>query len=175
MSLILGAVDDEKMVMGADSGGIRSSFDYEIRNDSKLFVKNKEVIFGFAGSFRIGQIIRYQVEFDKKKDDSISDHEYICNTVVESMRYYVPDLDDTNFLVAYNGNIYSIHTDFQVADLSSNFDSIGAGNPYAMSGYYFFDKYSNMTIEEKVQKSLEFTTKFNLGAQPPFEYISLYY
>jgi ATP-dependent protease HslVU (ClpYQ) peptidase subunit len=175
MSLILGAVNDKKMVIGADSGGILSSFDYEIRKDSKLFVKNDEMIFGFAGSFRVGQLVNYQVEFEKKKSNAISDHEYLCSTVVEAIRYYVPDLDDTNFLIAYNGNIYTIQTDYQVSSIRNDFDAIGSGSPYAVSGYHFFNKYSEMEIEEKIQKSLEFTTKFNLGAQPPFEYISLEY
>lgn len=171
MSVILGASDGEKVIIGADSGGILASFDYEIRKDSKVFIKNDDLLFGFAGSFRVGQLVKNSIKFEKKPDN-MSDHKYLCTMVANEINSYLPDLEETNFIIGYRGNIYTLQTDFQVSSNTRNFDSIGAASPFALSSYYLLNEYTDLDIEQKVQKSLEISTKFNLGALPPFKYVS---
>ena len=165
--------------LASDSIGIDGN-DYVIRKDKKVFIKDG-VGFGFVGSFRIGQILRSIFKVPKKKENQ-SDYDYMCYTFIDSLykclksKGFDPgeknELEEMEFLVAYNGKIYHILCDFQVAIYDTPYMSIGAGGRYAL-GYLWGCSGSGFPIEDKVRLALECSSSFSVAVKAPFEVIKV--
>jgi 20S proteasome alpha/beta subunit len=171
--------DDGTLYFGGDSIGINGS-DYTIRKDSKVFIKDG-IVFGFVGSFRIGQILRSVFKIPKQKDEQ-SDYDYLCSTFIDSLtkclksKGFDPgdknELNELEFLIGYRGKIYHIMCDFQVAIHSMDYMAIGAGKDFAL-GCLWASSGSNFDVEDKVRSALECSASFNSAVKPPFEIIKV--
>lgn len=170
---------DGTIYLAGDSIGIDGN-DYAIRKDKKVFIKNG-MGFGFVGSFRIGQILRYVFKIPKQKENQ-SDYDYMCSTFIDSLcrclksKGFDPgeknELGDLEFLVVYNGKIYHILCDFQVAIYDTPYMAIGAGGRYAL-GYLWGCSESKSPTEDKVRLALECSASFSSAVKPPFEVIKV--
>ncbi len=168
-----------EVYLGCDSIAIDGN-DYSIRKDKKIFVKGG-LGFGFVGSFRIGQILRSIFKVPKKKEKQ-SDYDYMCSTFIDSLykclksKGFDPgeknELGDLEFLVVYNGKIYHILCDFQVAIYDTPYMAIGAGGRYAL-GYLWGCSESKSPTEDKVRLALECSASFSSAVKPPFEVIKV--
>lgn len=167
------------LYLGGDSISI-DGHDYTLRNDSKVFMKDG-IAFGFVGSFRIGQIIKSVFKIPKQKDEQ-SDHDYLCSTFIDSLakclksKGFDPgdknELDDMEFLIGFNGKIYHIMCDFQVAMHKTDYMAIGAGRNYAL-GHLHATHQSDLSIEDKIRLALECSASFSSAVKPPFEIIKV--
>lgn len=167
------------LYFGADSIGI-DGHDYVIRKDEKVFIKDG-VAFGFVGSFRMGQILRSVFKIPKQKENQ-SDYDYMCSSFIDGLykclksKGFDPgeknELNELEFLVGYNGKIYHILCDFQVAIYNTPYMAIGAGSRYAL-GYLWATKSSGLSIEDKVRFSLQCSSEFSAAVKPPFEVIKV--
>lgn len=129
--------------MGADSIGV-NNYTSEIRMDLKLF-QHDEMLIGFCGSFRMGQLLQYRLEIPKHPD-GMEDHEYLCTYFMDSVKKLLADheiekerlgiKEGGTFMLAYRGGLYTIHEDYQVAICHAGYDSIGAGDQYAKGALY---------------------------------------
>lgn len=167
------------LYFGGDSIGIDGN-SYTIRKDPKVFVKDG-VAFGFVGSFRVGQIIRSVFKIPKKRDEQ-SDYDYLCSTFIDSLVKCLKskgfdsgdknEISDLEFLIGYNGKIYHIMCDFQVAIHTTDYMAIGAGRDFAL-GYLWASRDAGFSVEDKVRISLECATSFCSSVKPPFEIIKV--
>lgn len=176
MTCIVGFIDDDKNIyIGADSAGTNGWFDQRIRKDEKVFIKD-DLIFGFTGSFRMGQLLKYQLNVpDKTIKDS--DEDYINSKVIESIRKLLKDKGFTRiqnnqeeggiFILGYRGKIYIIESDFQVGIVDTNYCSVGCAENYAMGCLYGIQKIE-LSPEQRIKKALKCAYKFSAGVKPPF-------
>jgi hypothetical protein len=180
MTCIVGYIDKakKKMYMGGDSAGVSGHMSYS-RKDEKVFSKGK-MLFGFTSSFRMGQLLRYSLAIPEK-DEGMSDYEYMCTKFVESIRStlktggfsHVENNEESGgtFLVAFNGELYSIFDDFQVGVNILNYNSCGCGEYWANGALY---KRNGEPIK-LINLALETASYFSGWVKPPFNIIEMSY
>jgi len=181
MTCIVGWIEEDKkkgtrdVWIGGDSAGVSSNWGLRIRADEKVF-RNGDMLFGYTSSFRMGQILRYSFtvpEQPRKK----TDYQYLCTDFMDAVadelekkKYANIDNNEISigtFIVGYNGNLYTIFDDLQVANTLLNFMAVGCGEELALGAMYAM-KDIKMNPEERIKKALAAAVEFSAGVRPPF-------
>lgn len=186
MSCVVGYINREngQIYIGGDTAAVQvEKLDIRTRNDEKVFAKNN-ILFGFVGSCRAGQILRYSFEIPKKPDD-MDDMGYLCSIFVKSFIECLKDNDalqtengearvDGEFMMAFNGNIYVVAADFQVVSEEGDFCCIGCSDSYAQGAFYALDFVnSEVDAESRVLAALSTSAKYSAGVRGPFKVITI--
>lgn len=179
MTAIAGICINNVVYIGGDSAGI-AGLSVTIRSDEKVFT-NGPFLFGIAGSFRMGNILRYKFKAPKQKPNQ-TDMAYLVTDFVDCLRGYFAangfgDKDATiggNFLLGYKGKLYNIDADFQVGIPSTQYDAIGCGAELALGSLHTTSQF-DIAPEERLRLSLDAASKFNAGVAPPFVILSQEY
>lgn len=189
MTCIVGYVENEEVYIGGDSAGV-SGPDLTVRADDKVFI-NKEFIFGFTTSFRMGQILRYNFVPPRRGED-LTDGQYLYNDFINEIieifkkKNYARILDSQaeggTFLFGYRGKLYCVGDDFQIGGSTKRYDSVGCGKQYALGTLYALEKYELRSEEknsyvmlpkEKVEMALEAAETFSTSVRRPFKVLSI--
>lgn len=179
MTCIVAIKDNGKVYMGGDSAGVAGS-KISYRRDEKVFI-NGPMLMGFTTSFRMGQILRYSLNVPYHSPEK-SDMEYLCTDFAESIYKTFEDKGygkiemnqkkGGQFLVGYRGEIYVIHSDYQVALGNSVYEAIGSGAEVAM-GSLFTTQFINMKIEDKLAYALQAASHHITSVKSPFNILSI--
>ena len=178
MTCIVATRERGSITVGADSLG-SSDYDCEVRRDPKIGCVGP-YIFGYAGSFRVGQIILYDfeppepayktadylypfmvTEFISKLRDTLKD------AGAMSIKNMAEEVDGGDIIIGIHGQIFYIQCDLQVGWPNQPFAAIGSGAPYAlgaMHSAYKLKKRGNMLL----YAGLEAAEAFSTGVRPPF-------
>jgi ATP-dependent protease HslVU (ClpYQ) peptidase subunit len=138
MTCVVGLVDNEGGVhFGCDSLGT-DGHSGTIISDPKIFQVG-EFLIGYAGSYRLGQLLQYSLVIPGKKEEQTSRH-FLCTDFVDAVRitfelghFYKESRDDEaagfdgEFIVGYRGEIFLIQGDFSVLHAVEDFTSAGSG------------------------------------------------
>ena len=179
MTCIAAIAEKGKVFIGADSAGV-SGMDVIIRADEKVF-KNGECLFGFTSSFRMGQLLRYKFKIPNKPD-KMSNKIFMNTLFIDGVRKclkeggYAKVSDNREkggvFIVGYKGNIYSIASDYQVAQSVESFAACGCSEDYAKAVLYMTMN-KNMTPRGRIYKALKVSEHFNIGVRGPYRIMSI--
>lgn len=180
MTCIVGFIDKEnkKIYIGADSAGANSYY-IRTRKDPKVFIRGPFII-GFTTSFRMGQLLmadeRFNVRMQKATE---SNYEYMVTAFIPAIQKLFKDggflesksdvLSGGTFLVGYNGSLFEIQDDFQVAEYTEEFAVCGCGESYALGSLFT----SSGTITERITKALECAEYYSMGVRRPFNILQL--
>jgi ATP-dependent protease HslVU (ClpYQ) peptidase subunit len=179
MTCIIGLVENGKVYIGGDSAGCA---DGEIRATkiAKVF-QNGNFLIGFTTSFRMGQLLQYQLNVPSHTD-GISDGAYMVRVFIETVRKLFTDYGfariDSNeesagkFLVAYRGHLYCVESDYQVQEHLDGFEVIGAGRSYALGGLKAMETLE-MSPTERILKALQVSAYFSDSVIEPFKILSI--
>jgi hypothetical protein len=183
MTCIVALIDDDGVIhFGSDSVGTDGHF-AKIMSDPKVF-QNGEFLFGYAGSFRLGQILEHGFSPPDRLENQ-TNKQYLCTTFMEGIKYsfkqhgFLKDNDDTGqdeidgqFLIGYRGEIFIVQEDFSILHVLDNYLAIGAGEETATAVLY-----GTRDIElgpiERLHLSLEATEKYVDGVRGPFHFLSM--
>ena len=171
MTCVVGLVHNNKVYMGGDSGAIGPNF-YEIRKDFKVFIKG-EFIIGYAGSFRLGDILQHVFKEPKIKTDNL--REYMVSSFVKELRMCFNDNEymitalkeedsDGEILVGIRGRLFSIEGDYNVGESIRPYRAIGGGAECALGAMYACNDPSPLI---KIKTALEAAALVN-AVYPPF-------
>jgi ATP-dependent protease HslVU (ClpYQ) peptidase subunit len=178
MTCIVAIGDGTSVWIGGDAAGT-AGLETTIRSDTKVFV-NGPMIFGFAGSYRMGQLLRYALTVPKHYSDDGDDMKYLVVKFIAAVRSCLKEHgwgltvtgDHENgreaggiFVVGYKGTVYQVDSDFQVGWPSSNSASIGSGEEYANGVLYAT---SDLNPKERIKKALSAAAEFNAAVAAPF-------
>jgi len=179
MTCVVAMITKFGVVMGADSAGV-SNYDVQIRADEKIFIKNK-MIFGFTSSFRMGQILRYDLEIPKHAK-GMDDYEYMVAQFIPAVRKCLFDggfLTKNNnnemggvFLVGYKKKIYKVEADFQVGRRVEKYDVCGSGEDVALGSLYTTTNTANWRKRhpsEAIKIALQAAARFKTTVAGPFK------
>lgn len=178
MTCIIGMIDGKTVTIGADSAGV-SGLDIIIRKDPKVF-QTGEFLIGCTSSFRMIELLQFSLKVNPRKDKEV--YEYMCTDFINAVRkcfkkggylqkYNTGDDKGGLFLVGYEGRLFEIMEDFQVAESMDNYTSIGCGEKYAMGSLYNTEpirSHKTYTIENRIMIALQTADKFSAGVCPPF-------
>jgi len=182
MTCIVGYVEKNgDIYMGADSAATRGN-EIKTRNDSKIF-KTEDFIFGYCGSPRMGQLLKFK--FDPPPHYAgVDDYEYMVTEFVEGVREImksggfnrekdeVDSISYGEFLVGYNGKLYHIHSDYQIAIHPEDFDCCGCGADFAISALYAIEN-QKMSTSNKIKKALKISASCDSCVAAPFKILKL--
>lgn len=177
MTCIIGAIDNGKIYMGADSAGV-GGYALWRRKDRKIFI-NGEFLIGFTSSFRMGQLLQYDFTPPQKKENQ-DIFEFMVTDFVESVRECLKkggyskirenEESGGTFLVGYRGRLFTIESDFQVAEIFHDFAAVGCGDQIALGSMYStFGKKTS----ERIMTALEAAQEFSAGVRSPFNLLSI--
>jgi hypothetical protein len=139
------------------------------------------MLFGFCGSYRMGQLLRYSLDLTPHPDD-VGDYEYMVRYVVDDVRQCLRDGGFTwiekntetggNFLVAYNGHLYGVEEDFQVGVAARPYVAIGSGGAVA-TGAMAVLAHSDLTPTKQIKRALKISSENDAFVAPPFVVMKL--
>lgn len=178
MTCIVAVTDRSKVYIGGD----RCLSDYESNfymptNDPKIFVKDSMVI-GYAGSVRMGKVIKY--DFTPPKVDARNIDKYMNIDFVNALRECVERnslkidssgaerSDMADLIIGIKGRIFVLEDDWQVTEHTHEYVAIGSGSPYALGSLY---STPSEHPADRVRLALEAADQFSLSVCQPFDYI----
>lgn len=159
--------------LGADSQATDCDHGKASRSHPKVF-KNGCVLIGYAGSFRVGQILQYKTKYRQPKQHESTSEWMILQFVpafiqalkVEGLLCRGGDID-TSLLVGVRGHLYSVDTDFSVHEYADRYAAIGMGGDLCRGVLYALaDK--RIAPRAKIIKALEAAEHFNGSVGRPF-------
>jgi len=172
MTCIAGLETKDGVIMGCDSAAVSNWDIYQTR--LKKICRKDNLLIGFAGSFRLGQLLQYQLELPPQKTRQ-SDLEYLATTVINEVRKCLSEGGyakvDKNveeggfFLVGFKNKIYKINVDYQVNSSIDGFMAIGCGADYALGSLYMTKK---KPPRQRIMVALEAAGHFSNGVSPPY-------
>jgi ATP-dependent protease HslVU (ClpYQ) peptidase subunit len=162
--------------IGGDSAGV-SNWDLTVRADLKVF-RNGPMVFGFTSSFRMGQLLQYALEVPKH-DKDVADHRYLATTFIDAVRSCLSINAFTTtkegqehggtFIIGYRGNVYEVHSDFQVSQPTDNVAAVGCGAAYALGAMYAT---GNLHPTLRIHTALKAAERHSAGVRGPFTMIT---
>lgn len=177
MTCIIGYIDKEGVYIGGDSAAIsEDDLSSNLRSDEKVFQKG-EFIFGFSTSFRMGQLLRYKLR-TPAHPKGMDNHQYMCTLFIDAVKKCFEDNDYNDmmtdeggcFMVGYQGKLYNILPDYQVAVARENFSALGCGELIAIGAMYASTEKDPL---KKIEIALSAASTFSMGVRPPFNYVKL--
>jgi len=178
MTCIIGLERDGVLWVGGDSAAYRED-EVNTRVDPKVWTADN-FIFGFSGSFRIGQLLRWG--FKPPKNSRNSDIEYMVIDFIDALKELLiqkgasskgedGDTFDAEIVVGYNRRLYVIETDFNVSTRTETYVSSGGGSPYALGALWVLES-AGFPPEIVIEKALRASAQYCPSVKPPFSIIS---
>jgi len=178
MTCIVAIKTPKKIYIGADSAGVSvSDLTIERRADPKIH-KNERFIFGGAGSFRAIQLMSTLVLPKQKAGQT--DFQFMCVDFVKAVQKLFEKNGfeginkrsersvEAEFIIGYNGELYVMSTDYQIAMLHQNYTAIGCGAGFALGSLHATQEMSSLKPRERLLKALTAADEFSAGVCQPF-------
>lgn len=145
MTAIVGIEQDGDVWIGGDSAGV-AGWTATQRPGQKVF-RVGEVLYGIAGSFRGGAVLRYGFTPPRayEGDEPLA---YLNTRFVDALRKALADAgikkvdsgvdetDDLTFLMGYRGRLYQVYSDFQVGHHEGGYAAMGSGQAVALGALH---------------------------------------
>lgn len=183
MTCVVGLKHNGKVHIAADSAGV-AGYSVTSRADEKTF-QNGAFIFGFAGSFRIGQVLRYSFntpDYDPRRDFD----EYMINDFILTLRKTleicgclkkesgIDTASNAIFLLGSSANseLYCIESDFQVGKNREPYEAIGSGADFALGSLASTEHIKDFP-RRRLEIALQAAEKYSGSVQAPFTFVEI--
>ena len=173
MTCIIGLETKNNIWMGCDSAST-DGWNTRLSKNDKIFWLGGGFVIGFTSSWRMGQILRYQVKIEKQKENE-TDECFMITKFVEAVRdtfksYGFAKIENNEekgglFLVGYKGKLYQICANYHVNRFNEKYSAVGGGAEYALGAMYAA---RNQPPRKRIMIALRASAKFNNGVAGPF-------
>lgn len=183
MTCIVGYEHKGSIYIGGDSAISNDNLISTLSTSEKVFIL-EDMIFGFCGSMRVAQVIKYCLNLPLRKEDCKNDMVYLVKDVIDAVRKILKDkatmsvddhvetVPDSSFLLGYNKKLYVVDTDMQVSRCDDGYAAVGSGDGLAL-GALFATKHLDMPPEDRLKLSLEAATHHSIHVRPKFHIMKL--
>ena len=169
MTVIVGLKHKGIVYLGCDSQG-SGGWGKRNRQDSKIFFAHG-IGYGLTSSYRMGQIIKFHSEEVHNPISRKADvYGYVVRSLVPMYRRILGEHgykqtvngEETGgkFLIAIDGRLFCIESDFQVGEVVEEYDSVGCGAQYALGSLF---SYSNVDPVKRINKAIDAANAFSNG------------
>jgi hypothetical protein len=177
-------LENNKLCFCGDSAAVDNQYNIVTRSDEKVF-KIDNFLFGFASSFRMGQLLRFSF-YPPPKPEGKHDYDYMCTDFINEVRkcfgqggYSRIECNEEyggNFIVGFNKVIYDIGPDFQVGVIKDPFWAIGSGGKFALGACYALNNASKkISLEEKLTLAMKAACEYSAAVREPFTCVGIDY
>lgn len=179
MTCIVGHIQGNSVWIGGDTLASAPPTGLTLR-ESKVF-QNGPFIFGFAHSYRLGQLLRLLKP--PKHPPAMSDEEYIIGPLIDAIRQLYCDRgamssDDPEggpaLVLAYKAKLYGIYPNFQVIQPAAPYICIGTGGETANGAMYVLcqnQDNSNYSPFNRVELALKAAAEHCVTVRAPFTFL----
>lgn len=183
MTCIVGIEHDGVVYVGGDSAGVYDeTFSVLVRADEKVFTRDRAAdtwAFGFAGSFRLGQILRYTLDLPTPDDgDDVSS--FLVTDFVDAVRDALDragalsvrarvETAPGEFVLGYRGRLYVVEEDLQVGRSVEPYVAIGCGDMLALGSLH---STRDRPPVERITTALDAAATYSAGVRPPWHVVS---
>ena len=174
MTCVIALKADGIVYMGADSLG-SNLYTKRARIDPKIY-RVGDFMFGFTTSFRMGQLLGHAFKAPDR-DPRVATEKFMSTVFIDAVREclktggFAKKENETeeggNFLVAYEGRIFNIDSDYQVGESVLPYEAVGCGQDIAMGSMYT-SAASAMSPTERIDIALKAAGEFSCGVGAPF-------
>jgi 20S proteasome alpha/beta subunit len=175
MTCIVGVEYNNKVYMGSDSCG---SNDFaKISIDAPKIFLSGDVLIGYAGSFRIHDILQY-VKLPKRPKN-MDAKEYLVTFVIKKIRKvfqengFEAQNDGDMCLIGCQGKLYYISADFSLVRNPAKYASIGSGSSVAMGSLYTTGYLPATKVEERITIALRAASEHARGVAAPYHILNV--
>jgi len=175
MTCIVGVKNASGVYLGGDSA-ISSNNLIQIMIDPKVWKKGR-FIFGYAGTLRVGQLIKYKLKIPpiNKREPT----QYMVTAFVDAMRKCLKNAgaareehkeeeQDNQFLIGFNGHLFEIDSAYSICEVADPYIAIGSGTEYALGSLHAT---VGEPINDRVIKALKAASYFSDSVGPPFHVV----
>tara|TARA_Y100000310_G_scaffold307018_1_gene348680 strand:- start:2092 stop:2664 length:573 start_codon:yes stop_codon:yes gene_type:complete len=176
MTCVIGFKDEDYIYIGADSLG-SNGITKTVRKDKKVFQKN-DMLIGFSGSYRMGQIIQYKFvmpEHPKEMDVDTYMRSIFIDTMIDCLTEngHTKIIDNerfgASFIIAYKNRMFEIDEDYHVGESVEDYIAIGSGAEVALGAIIGILKYcKDIKTSKLVTSALEASEEVSCGVGRPF-------
>jgi len=173
MTCIIGLEHDGKVYMGGDSAAV-SGWDITPTAEPKVFWRFDGFLIGYTTSFRMGQLLQYDLTIPKHDDRE--DMRYLVTQFIPAVREclraggFTKIVDNQEegglFLVGYRGKVYEVDSEFQVLHNSRGVAAIGCGASYAIGALAAMPP--NADPHAAIIKALEIAGTYSAAVCAPY-------
>jgi hypothetical protein len=174
VTAIAGLIDDDGRVwIGGDSAGV-SGYSRVVRADTKVF-RRGPYLFGFCGSFRVGQLLHYALEapvpaIGERNLDAFMVRPFVdavreCLKAGGAQEIYREVENGGTFLVGIRGRLYCVENDYQVGIPACNYEAIGCGDDLVRGSLF---STPHLAPRKRITKALEAAATFSSAVCAPF-------
>lgn len=183
MTCVVGIRTETGVLLGADSLAATGSAAL-VRDDPKVFRMGERLAAGFAGSYRVGQVLQHHVTVaDPLVGDSI--REWVVTVFVPALRQRLKDTGamrrfkdeqerGADLLLAAYGRLLRVNEDFQVVEPAYPFAACGSGEAWALGALYATD---GAEVEGgargRLEIALEAAQEFSTDVRGPFSFVEV--
>jgi len=191
MTCIVALTNGVDIWMGGDAAGIGEDHKYDVHALPKVFRRYSESretpwLFGFAGSFRVGQAIEDSLALpDPPSTRKRSIKAFIVRDVIKRLRECleehrvltskngVKSMDGTSLIIGVAGHIILIESGFEVLCSAKSYDAIGNAADIAKGSLYTSELVkSKVDPHTRIKIALAAGSKHDASVQKPFTIIS---
>lgn len=178
MTCVVALIEGDKVYMGADSLAVDDSWQRSERADEKMF-RIGDWLIGGTTSFRMLDLLRYKFQppvLDPKEKDL---RRYMCTSFVDAIRECLGTggfrkkenevEKGGTFLVARQNRLFTIYSDFQVAQDELPYAAVGCAQKVALGSLYSTEEYD---AEYRILTALEAAAQFSAGVGQPFRILT---
>lgn len=176
MTCIIGLKHDDEIYIGGDQLASNTNGFCSTYKEPKVFKKGG-FIFGYSGSYRVGQILKYDFDIPSHSSE-YADMEYFVRIFVPALQLKLEErkaiynsdnglemADDANIIIGYRNGIYRLHSDFQLENNENDIMAIGCGSTVALGCMHAL---YNLKPISRITRSLEIVSILNIGVKGPF-------
>lgn len=177
MSVVVGIQLKDRVIMGCDSAAVdTSSLVTRPISGAKMFWNN-EFLIGYVGSFRVGQIIQYNMAPPPIQNDNLEG--YMIGVFVPALREVLNELGHKpepngmsaiqgQVMVGIRGKLFVVHGDYAVLATADGVDAIGCGSDFALGSLYSTSGIKDIKPQDRILEALNAAALFSSGVCPPF-------
>lgn len=178
MTCIVGVEINNKTYMGSDSSAVTDTNKWAV-DEPKLFIRDG-LLFGYAGCFRMANLIQYQLKVPKHRK-SMTDKEYLNVPLIEELRRvfrandytYDQTSNESSLLIGYRGKLYTLENGYILTRTMGKYAAIGTGAAVALGSLYATKELGGLKPEQRLQLALRAAVEHSRGICAPYHYMDL--
>jgi len=181
MTCIVGLIKGRTVWLGADSASTDTQFHKTIIKDPKVFVRGR-IGLGVCGYPKVMDALSSGIDMPEQSCND--DRAFLVNELVPTIRDGLVRLDaafrdektseivfNGEALLAYNGKLYKLQSNFQLIQARAGFDTTGSGGDLAMGSMASTAHVRNP--KKRILMALEAASANNAGCAPPYVIVSV--
>lgn len=192
MTCIVGLRRNGRITIAGDSAGTDGRLVQTLRTDPKVFERTDDNgvrwIFGYCGSFRLGQLLRFSLRLPEVRMKPGAELEFMATRFLDAVRNCLKEGGFAErkheqefggcFMVGVQGHLFTIYDDYQVATEACDFSAIGCADQVALGAMHIMvrlavhDPGTLAHDADMVIDALKAAEAFSAGVRRPWVIIS---